>query len=149
MLRRVALVRTDVSEEPGSSFIRVTRIGELGTTTAATSNRRTLRRNTKWCRRRQVPPKRRFLQEPHGVTSQKTHFFTANVVHRSIILFTLMIEAIRSSETLVLARNTWRHIPEDGILYSHRCENIHSYILNKPYMRGYVLLRTGTGSRLL
>jgi hypothetical protein len=43
MLRRVALVRTDVSEEPGASFIRVTRIGELGTTQAATSNRRTLR----------------------------------------------------------------------------------------------------------
>jgi hypothetical protein len=47
MLRRVALVRTDVSEEPGASFIRVTRIGELGTTQAATSGRRTLRRNTK------------------------------------------------------------------------------------------------------
>jgi hypothetical protein len=46
MLRRVTLVRTDVSEEPGASFIRVTRIGELGTTQAATSNRRTLRRNT-------------------------------------------------------------------------------------------------------
>jgi hypothetical protein len=41
----VALVRTDVSEEPGAS-IRVTKIGELGTTQAATSNRRTLRRNT-------------------------------------------------------------------------------------------------------
>jgi hypothetical protein len=46
MLRRVALVRTDVSEEPGVSFIRVTRIGELGTTQAATSNRLTMRRNT-------------------------------------------------------------------------------------------------------
>jgi hypothetical protein len=32
MLRLVALVRTDVSEEPSASFIRVTRIGELGTT---------------------------------------------------------------------------------------------------------------------
>jgi hypothetical protein len=31
MLRRVALVRTDVSEEPSAFFIRVTRIGELGT----------------------------------------------------------------------------------------------------------------------
>jgi hypothetical protein len=29
MLRRVALVRTDVSEEPSASFIMVTRIGEL------------------------------------------------------------------------------------------------------------------------
>jgi hypothetical protein len=42
MLGRVALVRTDVSEEPDASFIRVTKIGELGTTQAATSNRRTL-----------------------------------------------------------------------------------------------------------
>jgi hypothetical protein len=29
LLRRVALVRTDVSEEPGTSFTRVTNIGEL------------------------------------------------------------------------------------------------------------------------
>jgi hypothetical protein len=55
VLRLVALVRTDVSEEPSASIIRVTRIGELGTTLAVTSNRRTLRRNTKkntnkeWC----------------------------------------------------------------------------------------------------
>jgi hypothetical protein len=46
LLRRVALVRTGVSEEPGASFIRVTKIGALGTTQTATSNRRTLRRNT-------------------------------------------------------------------------------------------------------
>jgi hypothetical protein len=32
LLRRVALVITDVSEEPGASFIRVTKIGQLGTT---------------------------------------------------------------------------------------------------------------------
>jgi hypothetical protein len=38
MLRRVALVRIDVSEEHSASFIRVIRIGELGTTLAATSN---------------------------------------------------------------------------------------------------------------
>jgi hypothetical protein len=42
MLRRATLVRTDVEEEPGASFIGVTRIGELGTTLAVTSNRRTL-----------------------------------------------------------------------------------------------------------
>jgi hypothetical protein len=46
MLRRVALVRTDVSEECSAFIIRVTRISELGTTLAVTSNRRTLRRNT-------------------------------------------------------------------------------------------------------
>jgi hypothetical protein len=37
MLRRVALVRTDVSEELSASIIRVTRIGEL-VTLAVTSN---------------------------------------------------------------------------------------------------------------
>jgi hypothetical protein len=42
MLLRVALVRTDVSEEITASIIRVTRIGVLGTTLAVTSNRRTL-----------------------------------------------------------------------------------------------------------
>jgi hypothetical protein len=42
MLRRVILVRTDVSEEISASFIRV-RMGELGTTLAVTSNRRTPR----------------------------------------------------------------------------------------------------------
>jgi hypothetical protein len=42
MLRRVTLVRTDVSEKLSASIIRLTRIGELGTTLAVTSNRRTL-----------------------------------------------------------------------------------------------------------
>jgi hypothetical protein len=47
MLRRVGLVKTDVSEEHSASFIRVTIIGELGTTLAVSSNRRTRRRNTR------------------------------------------------------------------------------------------------------
>jgi hypothetical protein len=42
MLFRVAFIRTDVSEELRASFIRVTTIGELGTTLAVTSNGRTL-----------------------------------------------------------------------------------------------------------
>jgi hypothetical protein len=45
MLRRIALVRTDVSKELSKSFIKLTRIGELGTKLAVTSNRHTLRRN--------------------------------------------------------------------------------------------------------
>jgi hypothetical protein len=47
MLRLVALVTTDVSGERSASFIRVTNIGELGTTLPLTSNRRTLRGSTK------------------------------------------------------------------------------------------------------
>jgi hypothetical protein len=48
MLRRVALVRTDVMEEPSTSFTWVTRIGEPGTALDVTSNRRTLRGNTRY-----------------------------------------------------------------------------------------------------
>jgi hypothetical protein len=47
ILRRVTLVRTVISEERSASFIRMTRIGELGKSLAVTSNRRTLRRDTK------------------------------------------------------------------------------------------------------
>jgi hypothetical protein len=72
MLRRVALVRTDVSEEPSASFIRVTRIGKLGTTLAVTSNRRTLRRNSKCSVRRLL--------------------VRANVVPSSPILVSLMMD---------------------------------------------------------
>jgi hypothetical protein len=39
MLHHVVLVRTDDSEELSTSFIRVTRIGELETTLAVTNNR--------------------------------------------------------------------------------------------------------------
>jgi hypothetical protein len=56
MLRSVAVVRTDVSEELSASFIRVTKIGELGTTLALTSNRRMQRRHTKLLVRASVVP---------------------------------------------------------------------------------------------
>jgi hypothetical protein len=37
----------------------------------------------------------------------------------------LKMEVIYSSETLVHI-DTWRHIPEDGILHSHRHDNLES-----------------------
>jgi hypothetical protein len=108
ILRRVALVRTDVSEEPCASFIRVTGMGELGTTQAATS-----------CE--EMPSELVYLR------SVRRLLVAACVVPSSPILVTLMTEAPDSSETSVLTRAIRRNIPEDNILHSHRRENLKSY----------------------
>jgi hypothetical protein len=63
---------------------------------------------------------------------------TANVVPRSLILFILMMEAIRSSETSVLTIATRRHIPSPH-LHSHCREQLKTYRLSLPCPRNSAL----------
>jgi hypothetical protein len=72
MLRRTFPIRADVSEELSTSIIRVTRIGEL------------------------VPPKHVLLQEPHGVTSQRTPFFIGTAVKTTNLTPSIYVSPLMS-----------------------------------------------------
>jgi hypothetical protein len=99
ILRRVALVRTDVSDELSASVIRV----------KVSRNQQPKQATKKYSRRTSL-------------------LVTAKVVPSSPILVTQLMEAMHSSEMSALTRATQPNIPVDGILYSHRRENLQSYI---------------------
>jgi hypothetical protein len=101
MLCHVALVRTDVSEELSTSIIGVTRISELGTTLAVTSNERTLQRNT--------------VYSVVFLHVMRQLLVTANVPS-SLILVILMMDVLCPSEMSVLTRAIQCNIAEISIL---------------------------------
>jgi hypothetical protein len=105
MLHRVALVRTDVSEKCSASITRVTRICELGTTLAVTSNRCTL---------------------VHRL------LVTAKVVSSALILVTLTMEALRLLVTAVLpsSSRTFQLVVRSLNQYATECPTFYHYYLN-------------------
>jgi hypothetical protein len=103
----VALPRTDILEEFIVSIIRMKRISVLGTTLAITIKLTMPRRNT--------------------ILREFQLLVTANVVLNSPILVTLMMRRYVLPKRRFL-QDLQRHIPEDGILHSHRLENLKSYI---------------------
>jgi hypothetical protein len=97
----VAFVITDVSEEYIAYIIRVTRVCEVGTTLVVISN---------------------------SILRSVLQLFLIASVPSSLILSTLIMQSIHSSETSALTRTRRCYIPEYGILHSHRRENLNSYI---------------------
>jgi hypothetical protein len=105
MLRRVVLVKTDVSEELSAFIIRVARIDEIGTL-----------------------------------------LVTANVVPNLQILFTLMMEALSSSETSVLTRVTRRHSLHLHLVYLRK--SVEERIPQSVWRRAAITFPPGEGDYL-
>jgi hypothetical protein len=99
-----------------ASIKRVTRIGDLGTTLAATSNRCTLLR--------MFPPKRRFLREPHDVTFQETAFLIVAAVKilnfRNNCFSAQKIKDLLLLLNIRLVTNCFREFPFNSILQNSR-----------------------------
>jgi hypothetical protein len=111
MLRYVALVRTDFSEELSAFIIRVTRIGELETTLPITSNRCTLLYSSPildaLIMEALSSTEMSNLQEPRSVRSQKTPFLIQHTLHEHVASLRLrpsltQLHSIRSGQVCIL-----------------------------------------------
>jgi hypothetical protein len=132
MLRRVALVRTDVSEELSASIIMTTIIGRLETVLAVTGNRSTLRKFTN-----------SFQPDDVGDASSETSVHTRATL-RLIIENDIFHSHRRENLKSYIALTGWAlwrrrnvspvryelgsYTQEDNILHSHLRENLKSYI---------------------
>jgi hypothetical protein len=103
MLHGVALLGRDVSEDPITPIIRLTRLCELG-----------------------IPSEAQWEAILLVLRSVLRLLVTANVIPSSAILVSLMMEAICSSEASVHSTAIRRNISLDGILHSHRRDNLSS-----------------------
>jgi hypothetical protein len=114
----VAAVRTDVSEELIASIITVLQL--------------LWRFFPPWLRRQCVPPKRRFLQESHSVTSHNTAFFIHTSTSESTLLYCfgdvglVSVRVIPRSCWLVvwLPFTPWRRIFREASVFLCQLHNV-------------------------
>jgi hypothetical protein len=128
----VAFVGTEVSERHFASISRVKKILNLPSSQRGCTSRRTGKRASS-----NVPPKRRFLQEPHCVISQKT----------------AILHCYRGENKKVILQNICylNSVPVIGLLEIYNCHNPgyypSSYLLyNTPAIGNWILPPSSAGT---
>jgi hypothetical protein len=128
MLRRVAVVRTDVSEKRIASVIMMTRIGELGTTLAVTSKRASV---ANYCQPSStlMMETLRFSETSVLTRSTRRNIPEDGMLHsyrrenlKSYVALTGWAMWVRCIVSPVRYELSF-YISEDGILHSHRRES--------------------------
>jgi hypothetical protein len=122
MWRRVAILRTDISKERIASMIRAKKIYEPGKTLVANVVPSWF--FSPWWWKRYIPPKCRLLQEPYGVTFQKTAFVLisfciVSCTSLSLLLLLFHFSNVRDPDNISFLPSPSRALPYWSVMQFH------------------------------